>query len=61
MNEKINTPFDYIKQLCESELDLKYGHRKGKQRFLCHDCKRTYMHSTNAIMSTSHYNHPRLF
>ena len=86
MNDKINTLFDYIKQLCESELDriisfvlsiisvnqqpeetpvcpycnkthvIKYGHRKGKQRFLCRDCKRTYMRSTNTIMSNSHYN-----
>ena len=75
MNDKINTLFDYIKQLCESDLDriisfvlsiisvnqqseekpdclyckgthtIKYGHRTRKQRFLCHDCKRTYMHS----------------
>ena len=86
MNSKINTLFDYVKQLCESDLDriisfvpsiisvnqqseakpscpycngahtIKYGYRKGKQRFLCHDCKRTYMHSTNTIMSNSHYN-----
>ena len=86
MNNKINTLFDYIKQLCESDLDriisfvlsiisvkqqseektncpycngmhtIKYGYRTGKQRFLCHDCKRTYMHSTNTIMSNSHYN-----
>ena len=86
MNSKINTLFDYIKQLCESDLDriisfvlsiicvnqqseekpscpycnkthvIKYGYKTGKQRFLCHDCKRTYMHSTNTIMSNSHYN-----
>ena len=86
MNNKINTLFDYIKQLCESDLDriisfvlsiisvnqqseekpncpyckgthtIKYGYRTGKQRFLCHDCKRTYMYSTNTVMSNSHYN-----
>lgn len=86
MKDKIETLFDYIKNLCESDLDriisfvlgivsvnhqpeeklncpycggahiIKYGHRKGKQRFLCHDCKRTFMHSTNTLMAHSHYN-----
>lgn len=86
MKSKINTLFEYIKQLCESDLDriisfvlnivsvnqqpeerpgcpycngthiIKYGYRMGKQRFLCHDCRRTYMHSTNTVMSNSHYN-----
>lgn len=86
MNNKINTLFDYINQLCEFDLNriislvlsiicvdqqskekpsypycnkthvIKYDHRTRKQRFLCHDCKRTYMHSTNTIMSNPHYN-----
>ncbi len=86
MKDKIETLFDYIKNLCESDLDriisfvlgivsanqqpvekpdcpycggtrvIKYGHRKGKQRLLCHDCERTFMHSTNTLMACSHYN-----
>lgn len=77
MKNKMETLFDYIKNLCESDLDriinfvmgivsaneqpkerpdcpycgnthiIKYGHRKWKQRFLCHDCKQTFMHSFN--------------
>ena len=86
MKDKIDTLFDYIKNLCESDLDriinfvlgiisinqqvqdrpecpycgkahvIKYGHRKGKQRFLCHDCKQTFMNTTNTLMANSHYN-----
>ncbi len=86
MKDKLETLFDYIKKLCESDLDriisfvlgivsvnqhpeekpdcpycggariIKYGHCKGKQRFLCHDCERTFMHSTNTLMACSHYN-----
>ncbi|MDE7201428.1 MAG: IS1595 family transposase [Lachnospiraceae bacterium] len=41
---------------CNRTHVIKYGYRTGKQRFPCHDCKRTYMHSTNTIMSNSHYN-----
>ena len=85
MKNKINTLFDYIKNLCESDLDriicfvlgivsanqqplekpncphcggtsvIKYGHWRGKQRFLCHDCKQTFTHSTNTLMANSHY------
>lgn len=88
MKDKIKTLFDYIKNLCESDLDriigfalgivsanqqpeerpgcpycggthvIKHGHRKGKQRFLCHGCRRTFMHSTNTLMAGSHYKQP---
>lgn len=34
---------------------IKYGRQKGKQRFWCHDCKRTFMHSTNTLMANSHF------
>ena len=86
MKDKIATLFDYIKNLCESDLDriinyvlsiisinqqmpdrpscpycsndhvIKYGHRKGKQRFLCQDCKKTFMNTTNTVMANSHFN-----
>ena len=85
MEDKIRTLFDYIKNLCESDLDriisfvlgivsvdqqpqerpdcpycgdahvVKFGHRKGKQRFLCRGCERTFMHTTNTLMANSHY------
>lgn len=40
---------------CGSRKIIKYGHRNGKQRFLCHTCKQTYMHSTKTLMEQSHY------
>lgn len=85
MENKIDTLFDYIKTLSESDLDriikfvlgivsvnqqseylpncpycggahvIKHGHKNKKQRFMCHDCKRTYMHTTNTLMANSHY------
>ncbi len=85
MKDKMETLFDYIKSLCDSDLDriirfvmgivstnepakdrpdcpycgnarvIKYGHRNGKQRFLCHGCKQTFMHSTNTLMAHSHF------
>lgn len=85
MKNKIDTLFDYIKRLSESDLDriikfvlgilfvnqrseslpdyprcgeshvVKFGHRNGKQRFMCHDCERTFMHTTNTLMTNSHY------
>ena len=88
MNEKIKSLVDYIKNLCESDLDriihfvlgmipinqqlpdrpdcpycgssriIKYGHKDGKQRFLCKDCQQTYMHTTNTLMANSHYDRP---
>lgn len=85
MKNKINTLFDYIKNLSEPDLDriirfvlgivsasqqplekpdcphcggisvIKYGHRNGKQRFMCHNCGQTFMYSTNTLMANSHY------
>ena len=85
MEDKIKTLFDYIKNLCEADLDriisfvlgivsidqqsqekpdcpycrgkhvVKFGHRNGKQRFLCRGCSRTFMRSTNTLMANSHY------
>lgn len=40
---------------CGNNRIIKYGHRNGKQRFLCKDCRRTFMYSTNTIMQNSHY------
>ena len=40
---------------CGDSNVIKYGHRKGKQRFLCHGCQQTFMHSTNTLMANSHY------
>ena len=40
---------------CGNSHVIKYGHRKGKQRFLCHGCQQTFMHSTNTLMANSHY------
>ena len=34
---------------------IKFGHRNGKQRFLCKGCGRTFMYTTNTIMQNSHY------
>lgn len=40
---------------CSGTSVIKYGHRNGKQRFLCQDCKRTYLYTTHTIMANSHY------
>ncbi len=40
---------------CGSGITIKYGHRNGKPRFLCHGCGRTFMRTTNSVMSHSHY------
>ncbi len=40
---------------CRGTQVIKYGHRKGKQCFLCHDYKQTFMHSTNTLMTNSHF------
>lgn len=34
---------------------IKYGHVRGKQRFLCRGCEQTFMHTTNTLMAQSHY------
>ena len=40
---------------CGSRKIIKYGHKDNKQRFLCHTCNQTYMHTTNTLMDHSHY------
>ena len=86
MESKLKTLFEYVKTLCESDLDkiinfvlgivsvsqqhlidrpecphcknsyvIKYGHKGGKQRFLCKNCGQTFMHTTNTLMANSHY------
>ncbi len=40
---------------CGKRKVIKYGHRNGKQRFLCKDCKQTFIHSTKTLMANSHY------
>ena len=84
MESKLITLFDYLKCLCEADIDriiqfvqgilsadqslpdrpdcpycsdhhiIKYGHKGGKQRFLCKSCGQTFMHTTNTIMAHSH-------
>lgn len=84
MESKLATLFDYLKSLCEADIDriiqfvqgilsadqslpnrpdcpycsgqriIKYGHKDGKQRFLCKDCNKTFMHTTNTMMAYSH-------
>ena len=51
----INLPERPACPQCQSMRIIKYGHREEKQRFLCKDCKRTFMYSTNTIMQNSHY------
>lgn len=40
---------------CGGKSVIKYGHKDGKQRFLCHTCNQTFMHTTNTLMENSHY------
>ena len=40
---------------CRSHAIIRYGHKCGKQRFLCKTCKRTFVPTTNTIMSNSHF------
>lgn len=40
---------------CSGSRTIKYGHRNGKQRFLCKGCMKTFMHTTNTLMANSHY------
>lgn len=34
---------------------IRYGKKHGKQRFLCADCKKTYLATTNTVRSMSHF------
>ena len=41
---------------CGSTEAIRYGHKCGKQRFLCKQCGRTFVTTTHTIMSQSHFN-----
>lgn len=41
---------------CESNNIIRYGHKCGKQRFLCKHCGRTFVTTTHTIMAQSHSN-----
>lgn len=40
---------------CSSTKAIRYGHKCGKQRFLCKQCGRTFVTTTHTIMSQSHF------
>lgn len=40
---------------CGTSHVIKYGRKDKKQRFLCHDCGRTFTLTTNTVMANSHY------
>lgn len=40
---------------CGGSHILKNGHKDGRQRFFCKDCKRTFTYTTNTLMENSHY------
>lgn len=40
---------------CGSVMAIRYGHKCGKQRFLCKQCERTFVTTTHTIMSQSHF------
>ncbi len=40
---------------CGAEHVIRYGHKCGKQRFLCKICKKTFVTTTHTIMSNSHF------
>lgn len=40
---------------CGSHIVIRYGHKCKKQRFLCKTCSRTFVPTTNTIMSNSHF------
>ena len=39
---------------CSGKKVIRYGMKRGKQRFFCKDCMRTYITTTNTVMSMSH-------
>lgn len=39
---------------CESDAVIRYGHKCGKQRFLCKHCGRTFVTTTHTVMAHSH-------
>ena len=40
---------------CGSFTVIRYGYKCNKQRFLCKTCTRTFVTTTNTIMSNSHF------
>ena len=40
---------------CGSNTVIRYGHKRKKQRFFCKTCGRTFVPTTNTIMSNSHF------
>lgn len=40
---------------CGSHAIIRYGHKCGKQRFLCKSCAKTFLPTTHTIMSNSHF------
>lgn len=40
---------------CGSHSIIRYGHKCGKQRFLCKSCGKTFVPTTHTIMSNSHF------
>lgn len=40
---------------CSSAHIVRNGHKRGKQRFLCRSCSRTFVTTTHTVMSMSHY------
>ena len=40
---------------CGSQAIIRYGHKRGKQRFFCKSCGRTFIPTTHTIMSNSHF------
>ena len=49
LTPKPNCPY------CGSHAVIRYGHKCKKQRFLCKTCARTFVTTTNTIMSNSHF------
>lgn len=39
---------------CSGKNVIRYGKKRGKQRFLCKDCDKTFITTTNTVMSMSH-------
>lgn len=40
---------------CNSSTVIRYGHKRGKQRFLCTTCGKTFVTTTHTIMANSHF------
>ena len=40
---------------CKSSLVIKYGIKRGKQRYRCRGCQKTFVATTNTVMYHSHF------